>query len=200
MIETLLIIVGFVYAVRCRKLGRLTSQDFPGVDAAKFFEWQEAVLLVNDIYLCATWGTAFIKIVLSFVLWQMGQTDDELLAASFAGLVVWLGGLTAAVIYGSKARRLWTALIASRNEIRSRRISRIASEVLITPHRRTTRLPPRQPSTRRISPSATPLPAQPKRATSTPGNAAVVAGSSGAASVGMPPGALDAVRPPDDDR
>ena len=152
MIELILIVAGFVFAVRCRTLGRLTTEDFPGVDAAKFFQWQGAEVLANDMYLCATWGAAFVKITLSFILWHIGLTDDELLMAFFAGLVVWLGGLVVAVVYGSKARRLRTALFASRDEIRSRRSPQVASEALIAPLRRTTRRKRRQPSALRTSP------------------------------------------------
>ncbi len=189
MIEVILILVGLVFAVRCRTLGKLTTQDFPGVDAAKFFEWQEAALMANDIYLCATWGAAGIKIILSFVLWRMGLTDDELLAAFFAGMVLWLGGLTVAVTYGSKAKRLRTALGAARDEIRSRRNPQVASEALTTPPRRTTRRKRRRPSAPRTSPSATPLSAGSTQAASEPVAVAVVAVSSGAVSGETPSGA-----------
>ena len=55
MIEIILLIVGIVHAVRRPRLRKLSAGDFPGVDVAKFFEWQQAELLASDIYLCATW-------------------------------------------------------------------------------------------------------------------------------------------------
>ena len=118
MIEIILLIVGIVHTVRRPRLQKLTPGDFPGVDVAKFFEWQQAELLASDIYLCATWGAAFIKIALFSILAQIELADDEFLLAFFGWWVVWLGGLTVAAIYGSKAKRLRNALTACREKPR----------------------------------------------------------------------------------
>jgi hypothetical protein len=48
MIEIILLIVGIVYAVRYPRLRKLTPQDFPGVDATEFFEWQQAERMAID--------------------------------------------------------------------------------------------------------------------------------------------------------
>ena len=168
MIEITLIFVGLVPAVRCLTLGKLTIGDFPGANAAKFFEWQAAALMANDIYLCVTWGAATLKIVLSFVLWQMGLTDDGLLTAFLAGLVAWLGGLTVAAIYGSKARRRRTALFASPNETQPRRSTPVVTEPSIVPPRRKTRRTPHQLPAKKTSASAVRLPSGSEEATSAP--------------------------------
>ena len=126
MIEIILLIVGAVYAIRYPKLQKLTTEVLPGVDAAKVFEWRSAELLANDWYLCVTWGTVLIKIALSFILSQAQLTNDEFVTVSFAGLVLWFGGLTVAAIYGSKAKRLRRALLALQDETRSRRSPQVA--------------------------------------------------------------------------
>jgi hypothetical protein len=133
MIEIILLIVGIVNAVRIRRLRKLTPQDFPGVNAAKFVEWQRNKLLAIDFYIFATCGAVGIKFALSFILSHMRLTDDEFLAASVAGLVAWLGVLTVAVVFGSIVNRKWTALMASRNETMSRKSPQVAREPALIP-------------------------------------------------------------------
>lgn len=110
MIEIILLIVGIAYAVRRPKLRKLTTQDFPDVDAAKFAEWQRAELKALDIFLWATWGAFVIKIALMVVLSQVGLSESAAITMMVVILVAWLGGLTIAGIQGSKAKKLRTAV------------------------------------------------------------------------------------------
>ncbi|MGA2139564.1 MAG: hypothetical protein ABSH14_11935 [Verrucomicrobiia bacterium] len=109
MIEIILLIVGIVYALRRPKLRKLTTQDFPGVDTARFSEWQQAELKGIDIFLWATWGAFVIKIALTVVLSQIPLSESAAITVMVVILVAWLGGLTIAGIQGSKAKKLRTA-------------------------------------------------------------------------------------------
>jgi hypothetical protein len=106
MFEIILLIVGISYAVRRPKLRRLTAQDFPGIDAVTFSEWQQAELQGINIFLWATWGAFIIKIVLLAVLSQMRLDENTAIVWTVILLVGWLAGLTVAAIHGSKAKKL----------------------------------------------------------------------------------------------
>jgi hypothetical protein len=108
MIEIILIIVGITYSLRRPKLRRLTIADFPGVDPAKFSEWQRAELKGINTFLWATWGGFVIKLAVSAILSGMHLTEQAAITATVLILVGWFAGLTVAAVQGSKAKKLRT--------------------------------------------------------------------------------------------
>src|SRR5580658_8244575 len=106
MIELILLIAGIVYACRRPKLKALTAGDFPGVDAVKFLEWQQAELKSIEIFLWATWGAFAAKIFLMIILSQARLNGDASVAVIIVVLIAWFSGLAVAATYGSKAKKL----------------------------------------------------------------------------------------------
>ena len=100
------LIVGFVNAVRRPKLIKLRPQDFPRVDPAKFSEWQEAKLKAIDRFLWASWGGFIISsgVLLLARVSALSQTLYPVLSIGIS--VVWLGWLWVASTYGSRADKL----------------------------------------------------------------------------------------------
>ena len=109
MVEIVLLIIGIVWAVRRPKLRRLTSQDYPGVDPAKFAQWQCAELKATDIFLWATWGVFVIKLGLIIMAAASGA-DSEIGAYASLGTIIaifaWAIGLAIAGAFWSKAKKL----------------------------------------------------------------------------------------------
>ncbi len=106
MLEIILLVIGIVKAVRRPKLRRLTEQDFPNVDSAKFVEWHETQLKATDIFLWATWGAFFIKLFLGIAIGQMGSSPEAALTFVVLILVGWIVGLIVAAVHGGKAKKL----------------------------------------------------------------------------------------------
>lgn len=106
MLEIILLIVGIFKAVRRPKLSRLTVQEFPDVDPSKFTEWHQSQLKATDIFLWATWGAFFIKVLVSLTANEMHLSPEGAIAVLVIILVGWIGGLVAASVYSSKATKL----------------------------------------------------------------------------------------------
>jgi hypothetical protein len=111
MIEIILLIFGVIAAFRRPKLANLTSESFPGVDSAKFYEWQVAELRANSAFLWATWGAFVIKIGLLILvaILQASLSEDAAVVITVAIIVGWIVGLTIAAVFGSRAKKLRVA-------------------------------------------------------------------------------------------
>lgn len=109
MLEVILLIVGIVKLVRRPKLKRMTSADYPNVTPDKFREWKAAELKATDIFLWATWGAFFIKIIVLLAI-QDSYTGETGLAIMGIILVLWFIGLIIAASFGRKAKKLREAL------------------------------------------------------------------------------------------
>jgi hypothetical protein len=111
MLEIILLIVGIVYAFRRPKLKRLAPADYPDIEETKFLEWKAAQLKATDIFLWATWGAFFIKLVIQFIIIAAAQSGGGLSSEAGIGIMIaiiiaWLIGLIIAASYGSKAKKL----------------------------------------------------------------------------------------------
>jgi hypothetical protein len=104
MIQIILLIAGIVYAIRRPKLKSLTAEQFPGVSADVFKQWQTFEIQSVNMFLWATWGLLLIGTPIMFAL-----------ATSFPGgamglqllyLVIFLVLLAFSAIPGSKAAKL----------------------------------------------------------------------------------------------
>ena len=100
MIVILALIVGIICAVRRPKFSRLTSQDFPGVEAAKFSEWQSAELRSIDI---SIWTCCIAFLI---ALFTAGMTYYLMIQGAVFSLIILAVGLIVAAIYGGKAKEL----------------------------------------------------------------------------------------------
>ncbi len=107
MIEIILLVIGIIKAVRRPRLRRLRASEFPGVDPEKFEEWQNpnAQLQATDIFLWATWGAFFVKLL--FVSGTYHQTSEFIIGIVI--LIGWIIGLIIASVFSRKAKRLGLA-------------------------------------------------------------------------------------------
>lgn len=106
MLEIILLIFGIIYAARRPRLKRLTVDKFPGVDAATFNEWKFFELRSVNAFIVTTWGAfAFQAICLSMLLTRNMRIETYFPMACVV-FVLWLVGLTASAITGSKAKKL----------------------------------------------------------------------------------------------
>lgn len=109
MLEVVLLIVGIIKLVRRPRLKRLSEKDYPGIQPEKFREWKEAELKATDIFLWATWGAFFIKIIILIAVQDSytGKTGMQIMGGIFG---LWFIGLIIAAVFGSKAKKLRVGL------------------------------------------------------------------------------------------
>ena len=106
MLEIILLIVGIMKAVRSFGLRKLTAHDFPDVDPGKFAEWHQAQLRETNIFLWATWGAFFIKLVLRLAARETRLSFEGAIAFIVLILLGWIAGLIFWGVQFSRARKL----------------------------------------------------------------------------------------------
>lgn len=106
MLEIILLIVGIFKAVQRPKLSRLTVQDFPDVELAKFTAWHQAQLKATDFFIWATWGAFFIKLFISLAASGMRPSPEVAITVFVVIVGGWIVGLIVASVYSSKATKL----------------------------------------------------------------------------------------------
>ena len=111
MLQLILIIVGFFYLAKRKKLKWLEQNSPPSVPPDKCDMWRKLELRSIDIFLWTVWGLFVLSIVVTILLHALQVTNPAARWAFTAGYVVaFFGGLTVSAIYGTKAAKLKKSL------------------------------------------------------------------------------------------
>ena len=108
MLEVILLGMGLFAMLRIARVRKLGHDAFPEIERDDFERWKEAQLRADRVFLCATWGVFFVKILL--VLLLQGAPADVAVTCGLIMIAAWLLGLTVSAVLGSKAKGFQKAL------------------------------------------------------------------------------------------
>jgi hypothetical protein len=117
MLSFICLILGIVYIFKRPGIAKTDRSVYPGASQADFDEWKRAELSSIDVFLLATWGQSIVFIAIGLLLSVFtAQSGGRSAAEEFGGILtiaqtcVFLLGIIASAVIGSRAQKLKTAL------------------------------------------------------------------------------------------